>query len=247
MSKTTWIIFIVLCVGVLGGLIFLSRSEQLNVDNVDTFQIQAASADNGNIADHVLGEADAPVQIIEYGDYQCPGCSVAAPTIKAVAEEYKDKGVVLIFRNLPLTSIHPNALAAASAAEAAGLQGKFWEMHDYLFSTQSAWESLTGDQRTNAFADYADSFGLDVEQFKTDLTSDDISKKIDFDTALARKKGITGTPSIYVNGENYSSSRVVDGKLSSDASGAYVWADQTDFINLVIKPALEKAGVTVNE
>ena len=247
MSRTAWIVFIVLIVGVLGGLIFLSRSEQLNVDDVDTFQIQAASADNGNIGDHVIGEADAPVQIIEYGDYQCPGCSVAAPTIKEVAEEYKDKGVMLVLRNFPLVSIHPNALAAASAAEAAGLQGKFWEMHDQLYATQSTWEGLSGEQRTDVFAGYAESLGLDIEQFNTDVTSNAVAQKIDFDIALGRKKGITGTPSIYVNGENYSSSRVVDGKLSSDTSGSYVWADKDDFINLVIKPALEKAGVTVEE
>ncbi len=98
---------------------------------------KTATNDNGNIADHEFGGADAKVTIIEYGDYQCPACGTAAPVMREVSHQYKDKGVSMIFRNFPLTTIHPNALAAASAAEAAGLQNKFWEMHDKLYATQS--------------------------------------------------------------------------------------------------------------
>lgn len=246
MSRTAWIVFIVLCIGVLGGLILISRNDKINVESIDFFAIQEATADNGDIAEHVLGDPDAPVRIIEYGDYQCPGCSAAAPNLKSITDEYKDKGVALIFRNIPLTTIHPNALAAASAAEAAGLQGKFWEMHEQLYNAQSAWENLSDEQRTNTFVDYATSLGLDIEQFKQDMVSDVVTKKINFDTALAKKVGITGTPAIYVNGEMVSDKRVDEnGDITTESTGSYVWADEQNFFDLIIKPELEQAGISV--
>lgn len=242
MSRTTWIVFIALCIGLLGGLVLLSRGAKLNVDNVDQQQVQQGTSENGDIKDHVFGSTDPLLTIIEYGDYQCPACASAAPTVKTVSETYKDKGVQLIFRNFPLTNIHPNALAAAAAAEAAGLQGKFWEMHDKLYSTQSAWERLGSSARTDVFAGYAASLGIDTQKFTIDLTSDAVAKKIDFDTALARKAGAKGTPTIFVNGELVSDLRVQDGKAvsTSDTNLPYVWTSVSDFEKLVIQPTLDK-------
>lgn len=242
MSRTTWIVFILICVGLLGGLILVSRGAKLNVEDIDLHQIQQAANDNGNIADHVFGDPEAKVTIIEYGDYQCPGCSTAAPVMRAVAEDYQDKGVRLVFRNFPLATIHPNARAAAAAAEAAGLQGKFWEMHDLIYSEQAAWENLGSTERTNKFTDYAQSLGLDVDRFTTDLTSEEVSKKIDFDAALARKAGASGTPAIYVNGDLVSDLRVEDGEIASGGNNSlpFVWSNIQDFENLIIKPALEE-------
>lgn len=245
MSRTAWIIFITLCVGVLGGLILVSRGDKLDVEAIDFYQIQAPSEDNGNIGDHLIGEADAPVLIIEYGDYQCPGCQAAGPNLKAIAREYQDKGVALVFRNIPLTTIHPNAFAAAAAAEAAGLQGKFWEMHEQLYVAQTSWDRLGDQERTEAFVGYARSLELDVDQFREDLTSDAVKKKINFDSSLARKAGVTGTPTIYVNKELVSGLRVKDGELTTDPDGEYVWANQEDFVELVLKPALRDEGVPV--
>ncbi len=244
MGRTSWIVFIGLCVVALGGLIFVSRGSQVNVDTVDQNKIQAASADNGNIADHEEGSGEPVVTIIEYGDYQCPGCGTAAPVIRQVVSDYADKGVKLIFRNFPLTTIHPNALAAASAAEAAGLQGKFWEMHDLLYKNQSAWENLSGTDRTNIFVGYAVSLGLDSDQFTNDLTSDAVSKKISYDTALAQKAGAQGTPTIIVNGQSYSDIRVEDGKATATGSSSspFVWSSAENFENYVIKPLLEEAA-----
>lgn len=241
MSRTTWIVFIALCVGLLGGLVFISRGEKLNVDNVDLQQIQQAASDNGNIGDHLFGSAEPVVTIIEYGDYQCPGCANAAPTLREATENYQDQGVRLVFRNFPLTAIHPNARAAAAAAEAAGLQDKFWEMHDLVYSQQSTWSNLDSAARTDTFVSFADSLGLDTEQFKTDMTSEAVTKKIDFDTALARKAGAQGTPAIYVNGDLVSDKRVEDGKISesTDSSLTFVWSTAENFEELIIKPALE--------
>jgi protein-disulfide isomerase len=233
-------------VGVLGGLVLLSRGAQLNVDNVNVEQHQDASADSGNIADHVFGDPSAPVTVIEYGDYQCPGCGSAAPVLKEVSEKYKDKGVAFIFRNFPLSTIHPNALAAASAAEAAGLQGKFWEMHNKLYDNQAAWENLSSSDRTNLFVNYAGSLGIDTEKFKTDITSDAVSKKIEYDTALGKKAGVQGTPTIYVNGELVSDTRIKDGKKApaNDTSSPFVWSTAENFTKYVIEPALKKANET---
>ena len=135
MTKKTWIIFAVICIGIIGGLVYMSNGNKIDVSDVDEWSIQAASAKSGDIADQVYGNKDAKVVIIEYGDYQCPGCASAQSALKTVSEKYKDT-VAFVFRNFPLYSIHPNAFAAASFAEAAGLQGKYWEMHDKLYTTQ---------------------------------------------------------------------------------------------------------------
>lgn len=243
MTRTTWIVFIVLCVGLLGGLILVSRGTQLNVDNVDVSKFQDATEQSGNIGDHIIGEPTAAVTIIEYGDFQCPACSTAAPVMKEVIDEYKDKGVAFIFRNFPLTTIHPNAIAAASAAEAAGLQGKYWEMYDKLYQNQSAWENAGSTDRTDVFVGYAASLALDTEQFKNDITSQAVAQKIDFDTALARKAEVQSTPTIFVNGELVSDTRVKDGMIapSTERDAPFVWSSSEDFINLIIEPALKEA------
>ena len=121
MNKVTWIIFGVVVVLVFGGLVVYSHASNpsINVSNVDANSSISASAQNGQIADHVFGKADSKVIFIEYGDYQCPSCSGAHPQIKAATEAYKDK-VAFIFRNFPLTTIHPNARAAAAASEGQG-------------------------------------------------------------------------------------------------------------------------------
>lgn len=201
MTRKTWIIFI-LCVAVLlGGLVMLSRSSspQVDVSKVDASKYQPAMADNGQIADHAYALTDSKVVVIEYGDYQCPSCAAQYKNFNAVADEYKDQ-ITFIFRNFPLTSIHPNALSAASAAEAAGLQNKYWQMHDLLYKKQSEWSSLQSDQRTSKFVDYANSLGLDTDKFKTDMASSDVAKKIAFDQALGRKESINSTPNIVING-----------------------------------------------
>ncbi|HET8883869.1 MAG TPA: thioredoxin domain-containing protein [Candidatus Saccharimonadales bacterium] len=200
MSKTVWIIFAAVCVLLLGTLVALSNGKKVDVSNVNTGEVQTATEQSGNIADHVFGNADSKVILVEYGDFQCPGCGGAHPTVKALSEKYEDE-IAFVFRNFPLTSIHPNALAAAAAAEAAGLQGMYWEMHNKLFENQDAWSNISATDRTEFFANYAKELGLDVETFKTDLASEAVSKKISFDMALGKKAGATGTPAFYLNGE----------------------------------------------
>ena len=247
MTSKGWIIFATLCVAILGGMIFVAQKDKTDVSSVDVSKLQPATEQNGNIADHVQGNADSKVVLIEYGDFQCPGCASAAPVIKGLVEKYKDN-IAFVFRNYPLYQMHPNAFSSSSAAEAAGLQGKYWEMHDKLYTTQNEWNQLTGADRTEYFVQAAVSIGVDGDQLRDDISNNkDIKKKIDFDTALGKKVQITGTPGIFVNGENFSDKRIKDGKFTSDTKASYVWNDATAFENLVIKPALKKAGVSVDE
>jgi protein-disulfide isomerase len=200
-NKKTWIIFIVVCIGVLGGLVFLSRQEKADVADTDQNKILAATAASGNIADHTLGDPNSKVTLIEYGDFQCPYCGTAHPNVKKITEEYGSK-IAFVFRNYPLPAIHANAKSAASAAEAAGLQGKYWEMHDKLYENQSQWQDLSTEQRTSQFVEYAKMVGVtDTEKFKTDMGGSDVSKKINFDLALGNKAKVTGTPAFFLNGK----------------------------------------------
>ena len=200
MSKKAWIIFAAVCVVLLGGLVYLSSKNRVDIGNVDINKIQTAQEASGNIGDHVFGKSDSKVTLIEYGDFQCPGWCSAHPNLKQVTEKYEDQ-IAFVFRNFPLTSIHPNAKAAAATAEAAGIQGKYWEMHNKLYENQSSWETLSTDERTNFFADYAKELGLNVEKFRTDLISVNVNKKISYDLEVGKKAKVTGTPAIFLNGE----------------------------------------------
>lgn len=209
MSKTGWIIFTAVVLAVLGGLVAWARisNPPVNVDGIDHSKVVAASAENGNIGDHVRGKKDSKVLLIEYGDFQCPGCAEVHPQTKQIIEEYGDR-IGFVFRNFPLSSIHPNARLAAAAAEAAGLQGKYWEMHDLIYDNQSDWSSLTGEKRNDIFVNYAKSLELDIDKFNTDLASKSTgeagqklaTKKINFDIALGKANGVSATPTFFING-----------------------------------------------
>lgn len=186
----------------LGGLVYLSSRSRIDVSNVDTNSVLSATKDSGEIADQVFGKKDSKVILIEYGDYQCPGCGSAHPTVKKLTEKYKDQ-IAFVFRNFPIASKHPNARAAASAAEAAGLQGKFWEMHNMLYENQSAWENLSTTDRGPAFVSYAQQLGLNEEQFKKDMESAGVSAKINFDQAVGKKAGADATPTFTLNGKKF--------------------------------------------
>ena len=213
MNKIKWIIFVILTLGVFGMLIIFSGSSKIDIEKFDINAIQTANDQNGNIADHVYGNIDSTVTLIDYGDFQCPACASVHPKIKEVVEQYKDQ-IRYVFRNFPLTSIHPNAKASAGTAEAAGLQGKYWEMYNKIYENQSDWNNLSGSERTSFFENYAKDLGLDLDKFRSDLLSapTTINKKIDYDTALGKKAGIEGTPTFYLNGK----------KLDSE-----VWGDVT--------------------
>ncbi len=247
MTKKAWIIFAVICAGIIGGLVYLSNNNKIDVSKIDINRVQAPTSQNGNVGDHTYGNMDSKVVLIEYADYQCPGCGSAYPVIKQVTEKYKDK-IGYVFRNFPLYTIHPNAYAAATAAEAAGQQGKFWEMHDKLYTNQSAWNQLSGTDRTDYFATTADSIGISGDKLRTALSDPKLKQKIDFDHALGTKAGISGTPTFFINGKNVGDQYYKDNQLSTkDVNGAaLVWSNADAFDKFVIQPALKDAGISTN-
>ena len=207
MTRSRWIIFVLICVVTIGGLILLSKKDAVNVNDIDPSK--AVSESETSIGDRLYGDKASKVVLIEYGDFQCPGCGGAFPQLKSLKEAYSDK-IAFIFRNFPLTAIHPNALAAATAAEAAGLQGKFWEMHDKLYETQTAWSSIDPNKRSDVFIGYAEDIGLDTEKFKSDLSDPKIAAKISRDRAIGNKLGVSSTPTLYLGNEKLSDAEVSD-------------------------------------
>ena len=143
------------------------------------------------VRDHVRGAPDAPVTLVEYGDYECPHCARAAPTVKALLDEL-DNQVRFVFRHLPLIDVHPNAALAAQAAEAAGAQGGFWPMHDLLFASQDALQ-ITDLVR------YAESLGLDVPRFEADLRDGNFGSRVAQDVNSAEEAGVAGTPTFFID------------------------------------------------
>ena len=138
----------------------------------------------------------AQVTIVEFGDYECPACAQVNPIIKQVIKDYQDK-VNFVFRNYPLPQ-HKNALIAAFAAHAAGEQGKFWEMHDKLYETQNDWSQSSSP--LDIFADCAKSLDLDLDKFKSDVSSKKYQDKINQDVSDGNNLNITATPTFYING-----------------------------------------------
>lgn len=147
---------------------------------------------------HVKGSKDAKVILTEYSDFQCPACAQFAVVVEQVLETYPTD-VKLEYKHFPLISIHPLAVPAAKAAEAAGQQGKFFEMHDKLFENQQVWAN-SGSPGAY-FNTYAEEIGLDVKRFKTHMKASLIEDKITDEFKEARGHGLTGTPSFFLNGE----------------------------------------------
>ena len=145
--------------------------------------------------DHATGNLNADLVIVEYGDYQCPYCGAAYPVLKELIKEFGSQ-VKFVFRNFPLSEMHQYALPAALAAEAAALQGKFWEMHDAIYENQEYLNELF-------LFKLAEKINLDLEKFKSDIQKTELSDKIDADFESGVMSGVNGTPSFFVNGKKF--------------------------------------------
>lgn len=185
---------------VFGGLIAYNKTTQTKT---------TASPTN-----HVSGKQDSKVVLVEYGDYQCNACKSFSTVVTQVRQKYNDS-VKYQFRNFPLTQIHPNSFSGARAAEAADMQGKFWEMHDLLYEQQdptgqSGWvasQSVLSDYLVN----YAKQLGLNVEKFKTDYASQAVNGRINADiTEFDKTKAQKATPAFFLNGKQLTLDQLVD-------------------------------------
>ncbi|HTQ29369.1 MAG TPA: thioredoxin domain-containing protein [Puia sp.] len=148
-----------------------------------------------NKNDHTQGPASAPLTLVEYGDYQCPHCGAAYPILKRIEHEYAGR-LRFVFRNFPLSNVHEFALPAALAAEAAGKQQRFWEMHDLLFQHQDELSRM-------AIQEFAMVLRLNIPVFKMDLQDKALEEKIESDFESGVRSGVNGTPSFFINGTKY--------------------------------------------
>ena len=146
---------------------------------------------------HIRGNPDAPVTLEEYGDFQCPPCGMVAVFLGQLEKEY-DSRLRVVFRNFPL-NMHQHAREAAIAAEAAGLQGRFWEMHDVLYREQNTWSNAPNVREL--FESYAGTIGLDLDQFKKDMDGEKARARVDADRQRGESLGIQITPTLFINNQ----------------------------------------------
>lgn len=149
--------------------------------------------------DNAKGPADAPITLVEYGDYQCPACAAFHPVVEGIFNEAEGQ-IRLVYRHYPLKNIHPNAEMAARAVQAAGLQGAYWELHDIVYERQTEWASIPRTSARNKILEYARELGLDAEQLDQAIDSDAVKNKVDADIDSGDAAGVNSTPSFFVNG-----------------------------------------------
>lgn len=160
-----------------------------------------------NKSDWFKGGESAPATLVEYSDFQCPACASYAPLVKALAEEFGNN-LKIVYRHFPLNQIHKNADLAARAAEAAGRQGKFWEMHDLIFDNQKQWSDSREAEKI--FAGFAEKLGLDAEKFNFDVQSEEIEKAVAEDLASGNGSAVQGTPTFFLNNKKIQNPRSYD-------------------------------------
>ncbi len=201
-SRRKWFILgivAVLFVGFFGFMVYLSKQQKAE---------QAVKAkEMVSVGGTIRGNKAAKITLVEYGDLQCPSCQLAQPIVNETLDARQD--VKLIFKHFPIESLHPNAMSAANAVEAAGKQGKFFEMMDALYLNQKEWEALPNPQ--SVYEKYAGELKLDLEKFKKDQQDPALKKKIEAERDEGISIGVSGTPSFFVNGEK------IDNPSSSDA------------------------------
>jgi protein-disulfide isomerase len=196
MDKKFWGILAVIAV-ILVGVFWFTNNNKAN-----------APSSSSQPTQHTEGKGTSNVTLVEYGDYECPYCGQYYPVVKQVVAYYGDK-ITFQFRNLPLTQIHPNAYAGARAAEAASLQGKFWQMHDLLYTNQNDW--VNSSDPTTVFDSYAQQLGLNVTQFKQDYASEKVNNFINADVSAFGKTGAQeATPAFFLDGKQVQPSETVD-------------------------------------
>jgi protein-disulfide isomerase len=154
--------------------------------------------------DHIQGPINAPMVLVEYGDYECPYCGDAYPVVKVIQQRFGDR-LCFAFRNFPLANAHPHAEHAAEAAEAAGVRGKFWEMHDLLFENQTSLEDKN-------LARYAEDLGLD-SGFIGEVITGVHAARVREDFRSGARAGVNGTPTFFINGVRYDGPANVEGLL----------------------------------
>ena len=239
-------IAIIAAIGIGSYIVIDGNNKATDYTKYDFYSIINPDEHNGNIGDHFKGNKNAPTLIFEYADFQCPGCASINSRVNAAVEKSEGK-LAIVYRSF-LLSYHQNGTAAASAAEAAGLQDPegtlgYWKKYaDALFSYQSEWEYASASERTSMFEKYFETITEgkgSLDQFRTDVASDRVSKKISFDMGIGKRIDISGTPAFYVDGQkidwanNEGGQVIINGKTISWDSAQ----SGEQFVDLLLKIA----------
>ena len=215
-SYAPFVIIGVVLAAVVLGVVLISRSNNGNTSAQPPPQnglpansgVPPRTPQPGAPNPHARGGERAAVTLEEFSDFQCPACGGLDPGLRSISRDYGER-VRWVFRNFPLTTIHKYAFIAARAAEAAGAQGKFWEMHDILYDNQKEW--VDSPEPRDLFDTYASRLGLDVQKFKADLDRQDLADRIKADYDRGNSLNVKGTPTIFINGRE-----LMPGKLPSE-------------------------------
>jgi protein-disulfide isomerase len=199
---------IVAVIVVVGGFLYFTKPKT-----------STSKSSNASLSNHVEGGGSKKVTLTEYGDFQCPACGAYYPVVKTLFDTYKDQ-IYFQFRNFPLESLHQNARAGARAAEAANLQGKYWEMHDILYENQQSWSTVSDP--LSYFKAYAQKVNVtDLTKFDTDYKSAAVNDTINADLQKGQSLGITGTPTFFLDGtkienprDQASFSKLIDNEIA---------------------------------
>lgn len=196
---TKRLVTLLIIAGSIGGIFWYESSRPATPTN----EILSVVSD-----DWVKGNKDTPVTLVEYLDFECEACGAYYPVVKRLSEEYKDE-IKFVVRYFPLPG-HKNSMTSALAVEAAGKQGKFWEMHNIIFENQRDWgEKQAPDPKI--FENYAQQIGLDMERYSKDIASQEVKDRIERDRSAGQKLDITGTPTFFLNGKKINNPRGYEG------------------------------------
>ena len=207
MEKETKILLGIIAVIVAGLIgVFVMFNKQGSSTTTDASKLVRATSQK---------QGSGSVQLVEFGDYQCPACGAAYPNVQKIMKEYDGK-VTLIWRNYPLETIHKNALVSAQYAQASAQQNKFWEMHDKLYETQKEWSELADP--TGKFAEYATALGMDAAKLKNAAKDGAVNAIINQDKTDGDAVGVQGTPTFFVNGKQVASYDYASLKAAIDAA-----------------------------
>jgi protein-disulfide isomerase len=186
-------------IGLVGFIVYSTQQKKAEQDRLANTPVTIS--DTGWVKG---ATASAKVTLVEYADFQCPACAQNAPLVSQLLEEYPND-VKFVFKHFPLSSIHKNAIMAGVAAEAAGKQNMFWEMHDVLFDQQSNWSNLGASEVKDVFVEYATNLGLDIEAFRKDLDDKSLAQKVNDQQSEGINLGVMGTPTFFMNGKRIES------------------------------------------
>lgn len=210
-----WVIFALAVAGLVYGMYYLSSKEGQS-QKTGASQLETSLSFNPE-KDRYQGNPQAKTVLIEYADFQCPACKTYHTVLNDLEKKFGED-LVLVFRHFPLSQIHFNAKAASYAAEAAHHQGKFWEMHDRIFETQTEWTKMGTANAKKFFTTLAKDLGLDLVKFEADMNSRDVAQLVDLSYAAGVQAGVDSTPTLFLNGKRIEPKTL--GELESMVSGA---------------------------